>query len=213
VDRPNLKFTNLSTHYKLGLALELNPSPKERENKSTKKWSRWTRWFVLPRFGSKEFNPRWGGHKDRVTFNPFPLSNGHLDWVSFLLNQTGHIDPARTTTHLVSLALITSHWRIRIGTRRKHDCCWGPSAYEGPQKQDLTVFLEFNVWTGIFGLKSVSQLTRIIRRLIQRRRCEQESFGMISTKWNRLKDEKAIQTSIDYNRIIIKCKGHECNFA
>jgi hypothetical protein len=23
--------------------------------------------------------------------------------------------------------------------------CWGPSAYEGPQKQDLTVFLESNV--------------------------------------------------------------------
>jgi hypothetical protein len=23
--------------------------------------------------------------------------------------------------------------------------CWGPSAYEGPQKQDLTIFLEFNV--------------------------------------------------------------------
>jgi hypothetical protein len=33
----NLKFTNLSTHYKPGLALELNSSPKERENKSTKK--------------------------------------------------------------------------------------------------------------------------------------------------------------------------------
>jgi hypothetical protein len=29
--------------------------------------------------------------------------------VSFLLNQTGHLDPTRTTTHLVSLALITSH--------------------------------------------------------------------------------------------------------
>jgi hypothetical protein len=28
--------------------------------------------------------------------------------VSFLLNQTGHLDPTRTTTHLVSLALITS---------------------------------------------------------------------------------------------------------
>jgi hypothetical protein len=26
----------------------------------------------------------------------------------------------------------------------KHGC-WGPSAYEGPQKQDLTVFLEYNV--------------------------------------------------------------------
>jgi hypothetical protein len=22
--------------------------------------------------------------------------------------------------------------------------CWGPSAYEGPQKQDLTIFLEYN---------------------------------------------------------------------
>ena len=30
VDRRNLEFTNLSTHYKLGLALELNPSLKER---------------------------------------------------------------------------------------------------------------------------------------------------------------------------------------
>ena len=26
--------------------------------------------------------------------------NGHLNRVSFLLNQTGHLDPARTTTHL-----------------------------------------------------------------------------------------------------------------
>jgi hypothetical protein len=30
VDRRNLKFTNLSTHYKPGLALEMNSSPKER---------------------------------------------------------------------------------------------------------------------------------------------------------------------------------------
>jgi hypothetical protein len=34
--------------------------------------------------------------------------NSHLDRVSFLLNQTGHLDPTRTTTQLVSLALITS---------------------------------------------------------------------------------------------------------
>jgi hypothetical protein len=33
-----------------------------------------------------------------------------------------------------------------------------------------------------------------------------------SKEWNRLKDEKAIQTSIDYYRVIIKCKGNECNF-
>jgi hypothetical protein len=30
VDRQNLKIINLSSHYKPGLALELNPSPKER---------------------------------------------------------------------------------------------------------------------------------------------------------------------------------------
>jgi hypothetical protein len=52
-----------------------------------------TRWFVLPRFGSNEPSPCWGGHKDRVSFNPFPLSNGHLDRVSFLLYQSGHLDP------------------------------------------------------------------------------------------------------------------------
>jgi hypothetical protein len=27
----------------------------------------------------------------------------------------------------------------------KDSPCWGPSASEGPQKQDLTVFLEYNV--------------------------------------------------------------------
>jgi hypothetical protein len=31
VNRRNLKFINLSTHYKPGLVSELNPSPKERE--------------------------------------------------------------------------------------------------------------------------------------------------------------------------------------
>jgi hypothetical protein len=30
VDRRNLKIINLSTHYKPALALEMNPSPKER---------------------------------------------------------------------------------------------------------------------------------------------------------------------------------------
>jgi hypothetical protein len=46
--------------------------------------------FVLPRFGSKEPSPRWGGHKGRVYSNPFPLSNGHLDRMSFVLNHLGH---------------------------------------------------------------------------------------------------------------------------
>jgi hypothetical protein len=49
---------------------------------------------------SKELSTRRGGHKDRVYSNPFPLSNGHLDRVSLFLNLTGHLDPARITTHL-----------------------------------------------------------------------------------------------------------------
>jgi hypothetical protein len=85
----------------------LSPRERGKQINHENKWM--TRWFVLPRFSSKEPSPRWGGHKDRVSFNPFPLLNGHLDRVSFLLNQTGHLDLARTTTNLVSLALITSH--------------------------------------------------------------------------------------------------------
>jgi hypothetical protein len=50
-----------------------------------------TRWFVLLRFGSCKPTPRWGGHKDRVSFNPFPLSNGHLDRVSFSPQSIGSL--------------------------------------------------------------------------------------------------------------------------
>jgi hypothetical protein len=52
-----------------------------------------TRWFVLPRFDSCKPTPRWGGHKDRVSFNPFPLSNGHLDRVSLSLQSNGTLSP------------------------------------------------------------------------------------------------------------------------
>ena len=34
MNRRNLKFTTLTTHYKPGLALELKSSPGDRENKS-----------------------------------------------------------------------------------------------------------------------------------------------------------------------------------
>jgi hypothetical protein len=32
--------------------------------------------------------------------------------------------------------------------------CWGPSASEGSQKHDLTMFSKWNMWTGIFGFGS-----------------------------------------------------------
>jgi hypothetical protein len=52
-----------------------------------------TCWFVLPRFGSYKPTPRWGGHKDRVSFNPFRLSNSHLDRVSFSSQSIGTLSP------------------------------------------------------------------------------------------------------------------------
>jgi hypothetical protein len=77
-----------------------------------------TRWFVLPRFGSCKPSPRWGGHKDRVSFNPFPLSNGHLDRVSFLLNQMGHLDLTRTTTTWCLLLWLQVSWEQEWGRRK-----------------------------------------------------------------------------------------------
>jgi hypothetical protein len=45
--------------------------------------------------------------------------------------------------------------------------------------------------------------------MMQNRSYAQGSFGV---KGNRLKREKAIQTLMDYYRIISKRKGHGCNF-
>jgi hypothetical protein len=43
VNRQNLKIINLSTHYKLGLALEINSSPKERAKTNHKQMKSVTR--------------------------------------------------------------------------------------------------------------------------------------------------------------------------
>jgi hypothetical protein len=40
MNRRNLKIINLSTHYKLGLALEMNSSPKERGKQINQKIKR-----------------------------------------------------------------------------------------------------------------------------------------------------------------------------
>jgi hypothetical protein len=46
-------------------------------------------------------------------------------------------------TQTVELATI---WSVgRLGLRNEGNFCWGPSASEGPQKHDLTVFIEYNV--------------------------------------------------------------------
>jgi hypothetical protein len=72
VNRRNLKFTNLSTHYKPGLALELNSSPKEREKQINKEIKRMNTvicftedWFL------QTYSPlRWSQRPG--LFQPFP---------------------------------------------------------------------------------------------------------------------------------------------
>jgi hypothetical protein len=70
--------------------------------------------------------------------------------------------------------------------------CWGPSASEGPQKHDLTMFLEYNAWTGIFGLGSELQHEeeQRTRSLAQSRSYVQESFSMIAEKETDLKRKR-----------------------
>jgi hypothetical protein len=78
-----------------------------------------TRWFVLPRFGSCKPTPRWGGHKDRVSFNPFPLSNGHLDRVSFSSQSNGTLRPHKDH-HTISVSCLGYNWvGIKKEGRRK----------------------------------------------------------------------------------------------
>jgi hypothetical protein len=78
-----------------------------------------TRWFVLPRFSSCKPTPRWGGHKDRVSFNPFPLSNGHLDRVSFSSQSNGTLSPHKDH-HTIGVSCLGYNWvGIKKEGRRK----------------------------------------------------------------------------------------------
>jgi hypothetical protein len=68
-----------------------------------------TRWFVLPRLGSCKPTPRWGGHKDQVSFNPFPLSNDHLDRVSFSSQSNGTLSPHKDH-HTIGVSCLDYNW-------------------------------------------------------------------------------------------------------
>jgi hypothetical protein len=67
----------------------------------------------------------------------------------------------------------------------------GPSSSEGPQKHDLTMFLEYNTWTGTFGLGSEPQCEEAQRwRLAQSRSYAQGIFDMIAEKETDLKGKR-----------------------
>jgi hypothetical protein len=112
VNRAKLKFTNIN-QLQVGLALEIKTSPQDRvQNKSQANEKCDTQiCFTEVRFSqtySLLRRPQRPG-----LFQPFPLSNGPSDRVSFSSQITLRIKlPARTTTQLVSLASITSECLI-----------------------------------------------------------------------------------------------------
>jgi hypothetical protein len=71
--------------------------------------------FVLPRFGSCKPTPRWGGHKDRISFNHFPLSNGHLDRVSFSSQSIGTLCPHKDH-HTIGVSCLDYNW---VGNKKE----------------------------------------------------------------------------------------------
>jgi hypothetical protein len=96
-------------------------------------------------------------------------------------------------SHKKVLQKVQVKWRKKC--RRK---CWGPSASEGPQKHDLTMFFKWNMWTSIFGIglwvyKSMVRTKldqdgrRLWRRIRRSRSYVHKSFGMTAEKGTDLK--------------------------
>jgi hypothetical protein len=76
--------------------------------------------------------------------------------VSLILNQTGHLDPARTTTHLVYLALITSHFENKNEEEERDP---RNKSSKNTNKLSLKSLGEWNVfrtWRGFDSIENVS---------------------------------------------------------
>jgi hypothetical protein len=87
--------------------------------------------------------------------------------------------------------------------------CWGPSASEGPQKNDLTMFLKYDTWTGTFRLRSKLQCEEAqrIRRMAQSRSYAQGSFGVIIEKGTDLKGKRLFGTRWIIIELLANVKG------
>jgi hypothetical protein len=109
VDRRKLKYTTLNTLQARVSVRIKSESGREEKTNQPRKQSGWHGDLFYRGSVLKNLVPVEVVTKTRSLSTLFPLSNGHLDRMSFLLNQTGHLDPTRTTTHLVFLPLITSH--------------------------------------------------------------------------------------------------------
>jgi hypothetical protein len=101
-----------------------------------------------------------------------------------------------------------NHWvgdnkRMTIGLLQlapeSHASCWGPSSFEGPKKHDLTMFSKCDIWTGTFdlGLKAYTVWKAgLERRIDPAPKLRARKLWLSSRKRNRLKEEKAIYSSI-----------------
>jgi hypothetical protein len=92
--------------------------------------------------------------------------------------------------------------------------CWGPLASEGPQKHDLTNFLEYNTWTGTFGLRFFGLGSRPqceeaqrIRRMMQNQSYAQGSFGVIAEKETDLKGKRLFRPQWITIELLANVKG------
>jgi hypothetical protein len=89
------------------------------------------------------------------------------------------------------------------------ESCWGPSSSEGPQKHDLTMFLEYNTCTGTFGLRSEPQCEEVQRmqRLAQSRSYAQGTFGMIVERGTYLKGKRLFKPRWITIESLVNVKG------
>jgi hypothetical protein len=76
---------------------------------------------------------------------------------------------------------------------RLHNC-WGPSSSEGPQKHDLTMFPECNIWIGSFGLGSEPHSVKSTNntKVDAASKLHARELRHNGKKGNRLKREKVI---------------------
>jgi hypothetical protein len=75
--------------------------------------------------------------------------------------------------------------------------CWGPSSSEGPQKHSLTMSSKYGLWTGIFGfmIKAYTMRSLIVTKVVVAPKLYERELRLNRRKGNRLKREKAIQSS------------------
>jgi uncharacterized protein involved in outer membrane biogenesis len=123
VNRAKLKFSKIITTTSRVSVRNIIESVRERvENKSQA--NNEVRHADLFYRGSVPFKPtpRWGGHKGRVSFNPFPLSNDPSDRVSFLFSNAWNTKFPQGSPQDWCLLPQLQVCLITMKIARKHDC-------------------------------------------------------------------------------------------